>query len=273
MQQKPYIIAHRGARGHAPENTLAAARLGHAEHAWMWELDTRYTKDGHLVVFHDETLERTTDVAKRPEFADRAPWYVRDFTLEEVRALDAGSHFAENDPFETVAAGEVTPETLQSYKGEKIPTLEEALRLVKELNWKVNVEIKDHEGAPGHDSIAREVCTLIREMGMAGSVILSSFQHRYLIEAAEYLPEMPRAALVKEPRPENAAVVCKEAKAVFYHPKQTLLQPGDVEALAREGILVNVWTVNSREDMERAISLGVHGIITDFPKRLYGILS
>ena len=234
----------------------------------MWELDTRYTKDGQLVVFHDETLERTTDVAKRPEFASRAPWNVRDFTLAELKTLDAGAYFAETDPFHTVAAGEVSPETLQSYAGERIPTLEEALRLVKKLNWKVNVEIKDHEGASGHESIAEAVCSLVRELGMAESTVLSSFQHQYLIQAAKYLPEMPRAALVKEPRPENASAVCKAAKSVFYHPKQTILLPGDVEELAHEGIMVNVWTVNSVEDMERMVALGVHGIITDFPERL-----
>lgn len=270
---KPYVVAHRGARAHAPENTLAAARLGHAEQAWMWELDTRYTKDMRLVVFHDDTLERTTDIAARPEFAARAPWMVSDFTLEELRTLDAGSYFAEQDKYRTVESGEVTPAMIASYKGEKIPTLEEALQLVRDLDWRVNVEIKDHAENIGHDSIAEDVCGMIRRMGMAGRTILSSFQHAYLLRAAELLPEMPRAALVKEPRPEDAAAVCAAAASSYYHPKHTIVLPGDTDGLRARGILVNVWTVNTPEDMERAISLGVNAIITDYPKRLREMLS
>ncbi len=271
--QKPLVIAHRGARGHAPENTLAAARLAHAEKAWMWELDTCFTKDGQLVVIHDDTLERTTDVSKRPEFADRKPWKVHEFTLAELRTLDAGSWFLEKDPFQTVASGEVTPAMAASYKGEKIPTLEEALKLTKELNWRVNVEIKDQTNAVGHDRVAKEVCGMVRKMGMEKSVLLSSFQHQYLIQAADYLPGMERAALLDKARPQDAAAVCKAAKSAYYHPKHTLLLPGDTEDLRGAGILVNVWTVNKPEDMERSIKLGVNGIITDFPKRLREMLA
>lgn len=269
----PYIVAHRGARAHAPENTLAAARLGHAEQSWMWELDTRYSKDGHLVVFHDATLERTTDVAERPEFRDRAPWSVQDFTLAELRTLDASHGFRTADPFETIAVGEVSEEALASYAGEKIPTLEEALRLVRDLDWRVNVEIKDLSGHPGHERVARDVCALVDRMGMTDKVLLSSFQHEYLRQAADHLPAMPRAALVDKVRPENAADVCREAKAVFYHPKHTLVLPGDTDELRQQGILVNVWTVNKPEDMRRVIALGVNAIITDFPKRLREMLA
>lgn len=268
----PRSIAHRGARGHAPENTLAAARLGHAEQAWMWELDTRYTRDAHLVVFHDETLERTTDVACRPEFADRKPWKVCDFTLDELRSLDAGTYFVQTDPYGTVRAGEVTPAMAAAYRGEKIPTLREALELVRDLDWKVNVEIKDHAGGIGDATIARDVCALIRHLEVADRVILSSFRHAYLIQAAEYLPEMPRAALVEKNRPQDAVAVCVAAHAAYYHPGHTLLLPGDVETLRAAGVRVNVWTVNEPEAMQRAIDLGVHGIITDFPGRLRALL-
>ena len=273
MNDHPLIVAHRGARGHAPENTLAAARLAHAEKAEMWELDTAFTKDGHLVVIHDDTLARTTDVEKHPEFAARSPWKVQDFTLAELRTLDAGSWFVEKDPYKTIASGDVTPAMAAAYKGEKIPTLEEALTLTQELNWQVNVEIKDQINAIGHDRIAKEVCALIERLGMKDKVLLSSFQHQYLSEAASYLPEMPRAALIENTRPEDAAAVCKAANAAYYHPKHTLLLPGDTEMLRAEGILANVWTVNSVTDMQRAINLGVNAIITDYPRRLRELLS
>ena len=173
----------------------------------------------------------------------------------------------------TVMQGEVTPQMIASYKGEKIPTLEEALLLVKSLDWKVNVEIKDHISNIGHESIAGDVCDMIRRLGMAESTILSSFQHEYLRQAAALLPEMPRAALVTEPRPQDAAAVCRDAAAVYYHPKHTLVLPDDVQTLRAQGILINVWTANSPDDMERAISLGVNAIITDYPRRLREMLS
>ncbi len=265
---QPIIVAHRGARAHAPENTLAAACLAHAEKALLWELDTALTRDGQLVVIHDDTLERTTDVADRPEFAGRRPWKIEGFTLAEIRSLDAGSWFAQKDPFGTVASGDVSPAMLKAYAGEKIPTLEEALRLTRDLDWAVNVEIKDHSRRPGHDRVTRDVTDMVRRLEMTDRVLLSSFQHRYLLEAAALLPGMLRGALIEGARPANAVDVCRGAGAVFYHPRHDLILPEDMAALDKAGVKVNVWTVNSPEDMRRAVDLGVAGIITDFPGRM-----
>ena len=88
----PLVVAHRGARGHAPENTLTAAALGYAVQADLWELDANYTKDGKLVVMHDDTLVRTTDV--ETAFPGRPSYRVCDFTLDEIKSLDAGSWYA-----------------------------------------------------------------------------------------------------------------------------------------------------------------------------------
>ena len=101
----PLVVAHRGARGHAPENTLVSAALGHAADADLWELDVNYTKDGRLVVVHDDTLTRTTNVESA--FPGRPSYRVCDFTLEEIRSLDTGSWYAGRDPFGRVAAGEI----------------------------------------------------------------------------------------------------------------------------------------------------------------------
>lgn len=288
---RPLIIAHRGARAHAPENTLAAASLAHAAKADMWELDTCLTKDGHLVVIHDDTLERTTDVALRPEFASRAPWPADGFTLAEIRSLDAGSWFGEKDPFGAVASGEVSAAALASYRGEKIPTLEEALRLTKDLGWRVNVEIKNHAGSAGHAVVTQKTATLVRELGMEDAVILSSFQHVYLREAAGLLPRTPRGALVEKPAAKSvppagrdagaaiadhltadeAAAMCRNAKAAFFHPDKSFLDAELVAAIQAQGFGINVWTVNTPEDLRRMIEYGVRGIITDFPARLRGM--
>ena len=288
----PLIIAHRGARAHAPENTLAAARLAYAAKADMWELDTCLTKDGYLVVVHDATLERTTDVAKRPEFADRVPWRVDAFTLTEIRSLDAGSWFGECDSFGTVASGEVPAAMLTAYAGEKIPTLEEALQLTKALAWRVNVEIKTHYGAVGHETVARLVAERIRSLGMEEAVVVSSFQHTYLRESAVLLPSVSRGALTgKSSKPEEleaahnagfsvapslsvdeAVHMCGEAHAVFFHPEKSFLDAAFVRAVQEKGIGINVWTVNTPEDMLRMLDYGVRSIITDFPARLATML-
>lgn len=284
----PLAIAHRGARAHAPENTLAAARRARIAGADMWELDTCLTKDNRLVVIHDDTLERTTDVAKRPEFANRAPWPVNAFTLKEIRTLDAGSWFGEKDPFGTVRSGEVNAATLASYRGEKIPTMEEALRLTKELGWRVNVEIKSHAGHPGHAIVTREVTSLIKKLRMEDAVIISSFQHAYLREAATLLPSVALGALVEKPAPgedpnagrkagtaivesltvNEAAAMCRNAEAAFFHPDKAFLDAAFVASMQGAGFPVNAWTVNAPEDLRLMLEYGVHGIITDFPARL-----
>ena len=118
----PLVVAHRGARGHAPENTLTAAALGYAVQADLWELDANYTKDGKLVVMHDDTLVRTTDV--ETAFPGRPSYRVCDFTLDEIKSLDAGSWYAGRDQFGRVAAGEIDADTLKSFDGLTVPTLD-----------------------------------------------------------------------------------------------------------------------------------------------------
>jgi glycerophosphoryl diester phosphodiesterase len=136
----PLVIAHRGARSLAPENTLAAAMAAWRLGADGWELDVRMTKDGELILMHDETLSRTTNAPSL--FPNRSPWLVSDFTLEEIKMLDAGSWFVDQDPYGTIAAGEVSPEEAAKFRGEKVPTLKEALALTKELGFWVNIELK-----------------------------------------------------------------------------------------------------------------------------------
>ena len=99
----PLVVAHRGARGHAPENTLTAAALGYAVQADLWELDANYTKDGKLVVMHDDTLVRTTDV--ETAFPGRPSYRVCDFTLDEIKSLDAGSWYAGRAPADVPGTG------------------------------------------------------------------------------------------------------------------------------------------------------------------------
>ncbi len=259
----PLVVAHRGARGHAPENTLAAAALGFAVRADLWELDANYTKDGKLVVMHDDTLVRTTDV--EAVFPGRPAYRVCDFTLDEIKSLDAGAWYAGRDPFGRVAAGELDADTLAGFNGLTVPTLEEALLFTKDNGWYVNVEIKDHARLIGHETVTKDVLDLIRRLDMTDRVIISSFQHRYLEECHVLCPEMATGALVEHLRPEDPVALCRRLRVNAYHPDQHILAPGDLAALRDAGFAVNVWTVNDMNVAKRLVAEGATGIITDFP--------
>lgn len=262
-------IAHRGARSVAPENTILAARRGLEEGADLWELDVQCTADGRLVVIHDDTLERTTDVAARPEYAGRAPWRVCDFTLHEVRGLDAGGWYRAADPHGQVASGGVTARDLAMFSGLRIPTLDEALAFTADQGWRVNVELKDMTGSgPGHPddkAVTRAVLERIRAHGLVERVLLSSFRHDYLRHAAAMEPGLARAALVEDVRPDDPVALCRDLGVTAYHPGGDIVTAADVAALRTLGVAVNVWTVNGEADMRRFLRWGVAGLITDVP--------
>jgi len=126
---RPLNIAHRGARSLAPENTIVAARKALEIGAFAWELDVQMTRDKKLVVIHDTTLDRTSNIEKI--FPDRKPWLVRDFTLAEIQKLDFGSWFNKADPFGQITAGGISKKEQDSFQGIEVLTLQEALSLLK----------------------------------------------------------------------------------------------------------------------------------------------
>ncbi|MGD9036349.1 MAG: glycerophosphodiester phosphodiesterase family protein, partial [Syntrophobacterales bacterium] len=167
----PHIlnIAHRGARSLAPENTLAAARKGLEVGADMWELDIQMTADEELIVIHDSTLKRTSNV--REVFPKRKPWLVHKFTLDEIRLLDFGSWFRKQDPFGQIAAGMVAESDLASYVHQQAPTVREALTFTREHSWNVNLEIKDLGGNPDPRQVAKKILALVEDLEMLDSVL------------------------------------------------------------------------------------------------------
>lgn len=265
MPQFPKIIAHRGARSLAPENTIAAARQALQVGADMWELDVTLTADGELIVLHDDTLNRTTDVAA--VFPDRSPWKAHTLLLDEIRQLDAGSWYTAQDPFGQIASGAVSQADCESYTGEKVPTLEEALLFTREHDFQVNVEIKDSGNAPGGGIIVERVLYLISKLDMDEQVLISSFNHNYLIRSKQNAPHIKTAALVAMPAM-FAASKLAAMHAEAYHPRKGAISPYRIKALQEHGFAVNVWTVNEERDLSRYIAWGVDGLITDFPQRL-----
>ncbi|MCL6609799.1 MAG: glycerophosphoryl diester phosphodiesterase, partial [Geminicoccaceae bacterium] len=170
----PRVIAHRGASSRAPENTLAAFRSAREAGAAMVELDARLARDGVLVVIHDSTLDRTTDGHGRVIETDSA----------EIRRLDAGSWF---DP---------------RFRGERVPTLEEALALLARLGLAVNVELK---ADPGEERrTGAEAARLVERVWPADGppVLISSFEEDALAAARREAPELPRGLLRERAGPD-----------------------------------------------------------------------
>jgi glycerophosphoryl diester phosphodiesterase len=267
---RPLIIAHRGARSLAPENTVAAARRALELGADMWELDVGMTADGEPLVIHDRTLIRTANVKKI--FPKRRPWSLHEFTLEEIRRLDFGTWFIDEDPFGQIAAGAVSPAEIESYRGEAAPTLRQALRFTRDHDWHVNVEIKDLQGTPGDPQVVLKVVALIEELDMAERVLVSSFNHRYLKEVRERNPRIVTGVVVSKPE-SDPELLLHELGAQAYHPSVNAIRRSEITQLRKEGLQVNVWTVNAPKVMRSLIKAGASGIFTDFPQLVKPLLS
>jgi len=259
------VMAHRGFRAIAPENTLLAARKGREAGADSWELDVAASRDGELVILHDDGLARTTDARER--FPGRAPWTVYDFDLAELRLLDAGSWYAKADPFGEAASGRLGPAELASFPGLRLPTLREALELTRDSGWEVNVEIKDAAGRACDAWIVEKTVALIREFGLVERSCVSSFNHEYLQRAKRAEPALDLGALVEKRAPDDVLALLERLGARSYNPDKAILDEPTVRALRDAGFDIFVWTVNEEADIARCLSWGVTGLITDYPDR------
>jgi glycerophosphoryl diester phosphodiesterase len=243
-------IGHRGASASAPENTLAAFRKAETGHADYFELDVQQTKDHRLIVMHDETLSRTTNAEKVHPHG--SPWRVRDYTLEQIKRLDAGSWFSSR------------------YKGERVPTLEETLSAMKGTGMKLLLEIKSPALYPG---MTGRIATALRAEPYwlrPGRLIVQSFDWSSLKSFHRLLPSVPLGVLGK-PTTAQLPAVAKYAK--YVNPKYTTVSGRYVAGLRKRHLKVFVWVVDDRSTMRRMIGYGVNGIITDRPDALRSVLN
>lgn len=231
----PLLVAHRGASGHAPENTIAAFRLALEMKVDGIELDVHMSRDGSIVVIHDSTVDRTTNGKGR----------IGAMTLAELRSLDAGSWFN------------------AEYAGERIPTLDEVLALVQG-RAQLLIEMKDPDFYP--DSLESELLSLVRRHRMQDHVCFLSFNRRALREMRELDDTIPTALLTSNTRgdPVKAARSLHASGLAVQHRRLTL-------ALAEKALSADLsliaWTVDDPKDMARMIKAGVSAIITNYPDR------
>lgn len=259
-----YNIAHRGARSLAPENTMAAFKRGHAENADLWETDVRPTVDGELVLFHDDDLKRTSDAEKKFPGRDLTS---SSFTLEELRSLDAGSWFIEADPFGQIAAGALSEDELNSFRGEKIPTLAEGLIFTRDLNWPVNLELKALTDPMKDYPMVDRVFATIDKVGIDHSLIrISSFYHSWLEEISEKWPHIQIQAIIGKIG--DTELDWGNLTFSTYNANHFLITEEKIREVTAKNKEVNLFTVNRPEDMKRFIDAGATGIFTDFPQVL-----
>ena len=258
------VIAHRGARSLAPENTLKAAKIAHDTGADLWETDVNITRDRHLILFHDDSLLRCTDVKKK--FPLKASYRVEAFNLKEIKSLDAGSYFNKTDPFQEISKGNISRKIQDSFIGEPIPLLEEGLLLTLEKNWKINLELKFFSGAENNPYLVDHTLDIIRQTNIPpAQVIISSFHHPWLLRIMEKEPQLEVQALVGDN--DTEPLDFKDFSFSTYNANAALIHPDQIKALKDRRKKINLFTVNDPMAFARFSDLGVDGIFTDFPQR------
>jgi glycerophosphoryl diester phosphodiesterase len=246
--------AHRGAMAYAPENTLAAFEVGIEQAATWIESDVQLSKDGVAVLMHDTTLSRTTNVEE--VFPDRAPWRVADFTLEEIKQLDAGSWFGEE------------------FAGEPVPTLAEMVKQVRSSRSGILMELKSPELYPGVEQVVADVFDsfpgYLTSAVASERLAVQSFNWTSMATFAELQPEVPVGLLGTVPVADLAAY---GQWADQVNPNYGAVTADYVDAVHEAGMVINPYTVNDVAVMARLLDYGVDGIITNRPDVLEDLLA
>jgi glycerophosphoryl diester phosphodiesterase len=227
--QRPKLlcIGHRGAMGHEPENTLLSIEKAISLGASWVEIDV-YFVDGHLIVIHDDRLERTTN----------GTGYLNEKTFEYLRSLDAG-------------------------KGQKIPTLKEVFDFINGRAG-LNIELKGPQTAePVTDLIKKQLDRGWRYE----NILVSSFNHRELLNVKRFDPKVRMGLIIAE-FPVDNAVLAERLGCYSVHPSIEFINEVFVHDVHKRGLKVFVFTVNIPEDIKRMASLGVDGIFTNYPERV-----
>jgi glycerophosphoryl diester phosphodiesterase len=239
---KPLIIAHRGNSDERPENTLASFQSALEVGATMIELDVQLTRDDHIVVIHDPSVDRTTDGSGA----------VRELTLAEVRQLSAGY-----------------PERFgDAYAGERIPTLAEALAFLKGRG-RIMLELKTESISDDADA-GLEARTLaeVRRAGMTDAVALISFDRRALVRCREQAPEIARGHLFYEAEIDAIVAGARDAGCEIVMPHKHILSEELASRLRAERLALATWVVDDPDELKALSRYGLYGVGSNRPGAL-----
>jgi len=231
-------IAHRGASGNFPENTGLAFEKAIEARADMIEMDCQLSQDGHVVIFHDERLGRTAGVRGM----------LKDKTLDQLKKLDVGQRHR------------------KSHKGERILTLEEALDTIGG-RADLCLDIKHFHDAPA--GIEIKLLFIVSRYDYLDRTIFSSFDYRCLNRVRELAPEARLGIIFDAATKADPLEAAKELAAGSVHIHKDLVSREFLEGAWQEGLDVYVWTVNEVRDMEKFVSWGVQGIVSDSPEKFW----
>lgn len=236
---RPSVIAHRGGRKWAPENTMSAFKRSLEAHVDGVELDVQRCASGELVVFHDYDLLRTTNGVGAVSYA----------TLLELKRLSAGSWFDER------------------FSDQRIPELSEVLNLI-DGKLTLNIEIKNtpHE----YPGIEDDVLAMLDGYIYREKIIISSFDHR-ILQRLSTKTDM-KLALLATGIFFDLKAYCRKIGATYWHPCFGSLTAQAVKEAHEAGLIVNTWTLNDQRDWSNAIEMGIEGIVTDDPANLISFL-
>lgn len=238
-----YIFAHRGASGYAPENTLEAFELAVKMGAAGVELDAHLTRDGEIVVAHDETIDRCSD----------GSGLIMDYTLAELKKF----RFNKTHP---------------EYEKATIPTLEEVFDLLGPAGLSINVELKNsYIDYPG---LEQKVIDLAARKGMLDRIVFSSFNHYSMLRVKAIDPKL-YCGLLYEATLIKPWEYAKSLGMDALHPhfSEVLVPGGECAEAHKAGIEINTWTVNEEADIREVVRAGADRIISNFPDRALRILA
>jgi glycerophosphoryl diester phosphodiesterase len=242
---KIQAVGHRGAAGIAPETTIESFQHAIQLGVDAVEADIHRSRDGVLVAIHDEDVSRTTN----------GKGLIRDLTLSQLKALDAGSWFNRSFP------EKARPE----FAGLRIPTLQEVVDTVKESGADLFIETKNPERY--QPDLESSLLDLIRRNGMERRVRVLSFSAQSLRRIKALNASISTVLLIAAPD-RNLVQESLEISAEEIGILHTRATPAHVAEAHRNGLSISVWTVDEPDDLERVIALGVDGITSNFPDRL-----
>ncbi|MGK9266180.1 glycerophosphodiester phosphodiesterase [Bacillus inaquosorum] len=237
------IFAHRGASGQFPENTMLAFEKGIEAGADGIELDVQLTKDGRIVVIHDERLDRTTSLKG----------FVKDTAYDVIKTANAAANHN------------------QTYSDIKVPLLEDVLSWAEKKNFLINIELKN--SVIRYEGMEEKVLEAVKRFNIEERIILSTFNHESLALCARLAPYIERAVLTSDVLYQADRYITS-IPASGYHPKLNSPATADkvLKKMRNSSIKVRPYTVNRPEDMKHLIEAGADGVFTDFPAKALALL-